>query len=86
MNQIPTIDLYKNGEHVIVNVVDQAKWEADGWTPEKEVPPAEGTPEFFETLTVAALKSYATDKGIEVPAKAKKDEIIALLVATPNED
>lgn len=83
MAQIPTIDLYKNGEHVVVNVVDQAKWEADGWSVDKIVP---GTAEFFESLTVAALKSYAADNGIEIPDKAKKDEIIALLVATLDED
>lgn len=60
-----------NVEKVVVDEDYKQKLVNDGW---KELVVNE-----LNLLTIEQLKELAIEKGIEIPSKAKKDEIITML-------
>lgn len=41
---VPTVELFKDGERVVVREADQAAWKADGWKAKKPAKAADPAP------------------------------------------
>lgn len=67
-----------NIERVVANEHDKDKLIKQGYKLVIEEPIKENTDD-LNKLTVDQLKELAEEKGIEIPSKAKKDEIIEML-------
>lgn len=68
-----------NVEKIVVDEDYKKKLVNDGWKELVDNIKGEDVVNELNLLTIEQLKEVAIEKGIEIPSKAKKDEIITML-------
>jgi hypothetical protein len=83
---LQTIELFKDGDTITVNVADEEEWKEKGWTDRKPAAPEPDAPEPtkpIDKMKVDELKAALVAKGFDIDALAglPKAQLVEMLTS-----